>query len=87
LDTVECDGTGTLRQQTIKAGTQTVHHRRLAIDMLGRTEGMGNRVPVSGLGSALTSIASIASIASVATVGHSYDLAGHRSRAWLYLQL
>jgi RHS repeat-associated protein len=70
------DGTGTLRQQTIKAGTQTVHHRRLAIDMLGRTEGMENRVPVSGLGSGPGS-----ALTSIASVGHSYDLAGRRQNA------
>ncbi|MES2476469.1 MAG: RHS repeat-associated core domain-containing protein [Verrucomicrobiota bacterium] len=67
------DGTGILRQQTIKeTGGQVIHDRRLAIDMLGRTVGVENRVPGSGPGSPLITIAS---------VGHSYDPSGRRERA------
>lgn len=66
------DGTGILRQQTVKAGAQIIHDRRLAIDMLGRVAGVENRAPSSGLGTSLLTVAS---------VGHGYDSAGRRKNA------
>ncbi len=66
------DGTGTLRKQTVSTAGGAIHERRLAIDMLGRTAGVENRVPQSGPGTAWTTIAS---------VGHAYDTAGRRRNA------
>lgn len=67
------EGSGVLRKQTVKTTSgQSIHERRLSIDMLSRTAGVENRVPQSGPGTTWTTVASI---------GHAFDLAGRRQNA------